>query len=314
MALKSVISLLVPTALLITLAACTVKERTVGEFVPDSELVEQNTAMEALAADDSLLVLLDEASRVNRTIRLATETVPAGDSKDGCITYQVRPASKQTILVFDCMGTEERRDAQNFGRTLVGREVVRTSTNGAELVGAVDIRRYRPRSPGKTVRAATLSHRVRVTGQMASAVDESRSVLKLESITEFNGHQAKQVPRSESWISNIEADWNRVIGKAGSIAAGATMTLFYSGETGTTSTLSLRPLTDVKFEDAINNACPRPMGKFAMRLTTNSVAADGSVKATLIEETVVTTPEGIRIGNSTSVVAWPLGCLENAPR
>ncbi|MES2965398.1 MAG: hypothetical protein V4760_16065 [Bdellovibrionota bacterium] len=314
MKLKTAVGLLAPTLIAISMVACTVKDPIESPKVTDDDLVEQSTSLADLQSEDLIQLLFDEASRMDRAVRLATQTPSAVDTLDGCVLFHYLPASKQTLVVFDCSGQEERRDTENIGRTLRGREVLRLTDEGGVYAGDNDIRRFRPGNKAKTLRLAKVSRSIRFTREVTTSLEAAVPSLVADGKTHFAAQKTKLLPNAETWTTAIHGEWKRVPGQPLVMGAGSKLSLVFKGESGSNYELVLTPTEEIAFERALNNKCLRPMGTFAMKLTQRKVEKQGGdVKVSVIEQEIEATPEGFTFADSTSVVAWPMGCLENVP-
>lgn len=318
MTFKTAARLLAPSVVAISLISCSVKAPPEAVKPSNDDLVEQNSALAALTNEDLVQILLDEVSRVDRALELATAKIPKSESQDGCLTYSPGSDGSQLFVRIDCTGTEDRRDGEKIGRTMRGREVLRGAIGGVYFGGGVEVRRFRPNAPKKTLRTARLSHSIRILGDLgasASAKAEEATLtaptklLEAKSRTEFLGAKAKDVANAETWTALITSQWNRHLGAPVTLAPGAELTLVFKAENGTISNLRLSPVNEVTFARADNNECMRPIGTFSAKLTAKKSSAD--VEETVADKKITTTTEGFTFSGSTSVVPWPMGCLEN---
>jgi hypothetical protein len=310
---RSALGLLAPSFVAFAMVACSVKQPPPEAGVPVDDLVEQSTALVDLSSEDVVQILFDEASRVDRALRLAIQPVGDGVSEDGCITYRFLPASKQTLVIFECTGLEERHDTEKIGRTLRGREVLRLNENGGTYAGDVDVRRFRSTDIAKTLRTARVSRSTRFVGKTGTAIEAAIPSLVTDSKTQYLGQRTKVIPTAESWTAAIHGEWKQLPAQPLVMGVGSKLALKFTAESGSSYDLVLTPLEDVSFERGVNNKCLRPIGSFAAKLTQRKAEKLGEVKVTVIEKQLETTNEGFAFAGSTSVVAWPMGCLENVP-
>lgn len=321
------VRILTPVITAFAVAACSVKAPPEDKPATNDDLVEQSTALAELSNSDLLQITFDHATRIDRAIRLATAKLPSTPFEDGCLSYAPLRGSNQMLIAADCTGREERQDTEKIDRTLRGRGVLRLKTDVAIYGLDLDVRRFRPNQPGKTLRTAKLSHSVQISGDLGESGDGSTppatestsggSAIRAEGklVTEgesrFVGHRALKVAKPEAWTIESQAQWDRPIDRPATMRAGANFSLTFNAENGNSHELVLVSMTPVSFAKGVNNECLRPIGSFKMKSTLRKMEVPRDVKVTVVEKNVATTEEGILIQGSTSVVPWPMGCLEN---
>lgn len=322
MTFKTATSHLAAPIFVFCLFSCSVKAPPEPVKPTNDDLVEQSSALAGLTNEDLILLLLDEATRVDRAVLLATTKLPQQPTTIGCLTFTPSSDRAQLLMKVNCTGLEERRDSEKIARTMQGQGIFRPNARPVFFGAAEEIRRFRPNAPTKTLRTARLTHSVRIIGDLGAptgedAVDPSVTALaspsrQLEAFSrsQYEGRKAKQVAHAESWVALVTSKWQQPLGAPVTMAAGAELSLDFKSENGSSSKLTLVPLASVAFAEADNNDCQRPIGTFNVRLTTKKSVADAEVTV-LDNKRITTTTEGFTFAGSTSVIPWPMSCLEN---
>lgn len=288
------------------LAGCSVAPRPEPTRFAKPELAEQNVELVSLTLPDILQILFDEMSRVSRIASIASQASPAGEVAEGCLTYVFRPADRLTVIDFACSGREPRRDLVSMDRDVAGEGIVRTTDDVSNYVASLDVRRYRPTAPGKTVRYAKIDHSILIAAIAGDDETAGPSLRSFEATSRFLGQRAAQLPRAETWESKFIGELDATPASTAAIATSSTMNLTYAGEDGATISITAIPRERVTFSNGELSRCLRPIGRFTMRIT-----SDGPSGKTTTEAVYESSASGFGESNSTSVVPWPTSCLEN---